>query len=307
MRKTWHVRIPATTANLGAGFDSLGMALTIYNDFYFTADSQVDTITVTVSGKGEGTLSGDFSRNLIGRAMQYAATAKHTALPSGGHLRAVNRIPLNRGLGSSSTAIVGGLLLGDAVTEGSLSTQELLDLATLMEGHPDNVAPAILGGLTVSIQENKRIFCQKLPFPEALQAVVVVPEAEVPTAAARKVLPKQVPHAAAAYNAGRVGFFLASLWAQQYDQLQYGMQDMLHVPYRLPLIPGGKEALQAALAAGAKGATISGSGSTLIAIATANAPQIAAAMAAVFASYHIRTESHILHCDEEGARISTVV
>lgn len=207
MRKTWHVRIPATTANLGAGFDSLGMALTIYNDFYFTADSQVDTITVTVSGKGEGTLSGDFSRNLIGRAMQYAATAKHTVLPSGGHLRAVNRIPLNRGLGSSSTAIVGGLLLGDAVTEGSLSTQELLDLATLMEGHPDNVAPAILGGLTVSIQENKRIFCQKLPFPEALQAVVVVPEAEVPTAAARKVLPKQVPHAAAVYNAGRVGFF----------------------------------------------------------------------------------------------------
>ena len=151
MTKTLHAQIPATSANVGSGFDAVGIALTLYNDIYFTEEPDKDTITVEVEGLGANTLPRDFNDNMVGQAMKAVAIKNRQPLPKGGTLRLVNAIPPSRGLGSSSAALVGGILIGNALTGGKMTREDMLTMATVLEGHPDNVAPAIYGGLSVSI------------------------------------------------------------------------------------------------------------------------------------------------------------
>lgn len=296
-----HVKVPATSANLGPGFDSLGLALSLYNEVYFWTDDTAKGITVTVTGEGKGIETLPAEENLVVKSIQSALVATGNTLPRGGRLHLVNRIPFKRGLGSSSAAIVGGLLVGNQLAGNTLRKNQLLALATEIEGHPDNVAPALFGGLTVSIMVDQKPLTHTLRLPQELQFVVVIPEIEIETETARKILPAQVDRQTAIYNMGRIGYLLSSLWLHQYDQLQEAMQDKIHVPYRLPLIRGGKEALQAALAAGAHGATISGSGSTLLAVATTKTQEIARAMTEAFASQQVAVQTHILSGVDTGA------
>jgi homoserine kinase len=297
-----HVQIPATSANVGSGFDTLGIALTLYNDIYFSVQPEQEDIHIVVEGLGKDSITTVFADNMVGQAMAAAAAKNGQQLP-GGILTLMNRIPPARGLGSSSAALVGGILLGDALTGSALSKQEMLDIAAQMEGHPDNVAPAIYGGLCASIMTETDTITNSLPVGDDLSFVVVSPDVEVSTHDARQVLPKVIDYKDAVFNVSRVSFLLTSLMTKQYDKLALGLADRLHVPYRIELIPHGRDVLQAALQAGAKGVTISGSGSTLIAFVTDDGKAVLEAMTGAFEQQGIASTGYVLKCCMQGAKL----
>lgn len=301
MENTLHVQVPATSANVGSGFDAVGIALNYFNDLYFTVEPDKDEITVILEGLGQDSIPTVFEKNMVGQAMKAVAIKNGQPLPKGGTLRLVNRIPPSRGLGSSSAALVGGILIGNALTGNLMSQADMLTLATVMEGHPDNVAPALLGGLSVSIMVNGETMTNSIPIDDALSFITVSPEVEVLTEEAREALPKTIDFQSAVFNVSRVSFLVSALFTKQYDRLVYGLQDKLHVPYRIRLIPAGDMVLKSAVAAGALGATISGSGSTLIAFATGHEEEIMSAMIQTFRYHGIESEGHILKCCNHGA------
>ena len=190
MTKTLHAQIPATSANVGSGFDAVGIALTLYNDIYFTEEPDKDTITVEIEGLGANSLPRNFDENMVGQAMKAVAIKNRQSLPKGGTLRLVNVIPPARGLGSSSAALVGGILIGNALTGNKMTREDMLTMATVLEGHPDNVAPAIYGGLSVSIMVDGKTLTNSIPIDDDLSFITVSPEVEVSTEEARKALPK---------------------------------------------------------------------------------------------------------------------
>ena len=302
MTKRFHVQIPATSANLGSGFDAIGLALNYFNDIYFAEDAGADRISIEIEGLGKGEITTDFNDNMVGKAMQAVAEKCGRPLPAG-TLTLVNKIPPGRGLGSSSAALVGGIVLADALLEAEMTQDEMLAMATALEGHPDNVAPALCGGLAISIMEGGKTMTNVIPLDDDLSFITVSPDVEVFTEDARAVLPAEIDYKSAVFNVSRVSFLVSSFVTKQYDRLQYGLQDKLHVPYRIGLIPGGESVLKAAVAAGALGATISGSGSTLIAFATEREEEIMKAMVDAFAAAGLASEGHILKCWNHGAQI----
>ncbi len=297
------VKVPATSANIGSGFDALGLALSLYNEVSFRKTDE-GGLSLVVEGLGQGKITTDFERNLVGQAMLRAALVNGKTLPENGVITLFNRIPLARGLGSSSAAVVGGLLLGNELTGRGMDENQILHEATLMEGHPDNAAPALLGGLCMSVtDEKKKVSVQTFALDEGLSFITVSPDKEVRTADARAVLPQTIDYHAAVFNVAHVAFLVGAFIGKRYDLLRTGLQDKLHMPYRLPLIPGGAEALAAAEKAGAVGATVSGSGSTLIAFAVKGEEQIAQAMKDVFKSVGLASVHHILKACNDGVQI----
>ena len=207
------------------------------------------------------------------------------------------------GTSRSGATILGGILIGNALTGGKMTREDMLTMATVLEGHPDNVAPAIYGGLSVSIMVDGKTLTNSIPIDDDLSFITVSPEVEVSTEEARKALPKTIDYQSAVFNVSRVSFLVSSLFTKQYDRIAYGLQDKLHVPYRLRLIPSGELVLKKAVEAGALGATISGSGSTLIAFATDREVQIMDAMVNCFNDHGIAATGHILKCSNEGAKL----
>lgn len=280
--KTINIRVPATTANLGAGFDVFGMALSLYNELLFETDEDSSAIKCEIEGEGAEELTAAGTDNLVVRSMRRLADECGRPLPRG-VLSMKNRIPLARGLGSSSAAIVGGLYLADRILGTGLSKQELLAVAVAIEGHPDNVAPALLGHCIASVQGDAGWETVSYHVPAAWKWVACVPQTPLSTAAARRALPATVAHADAVRNIGATTFFLSALVKENPQYLRLAFRDRLHVPYRLPLISGGENVLAAAVAAGAYAATISGSGSTLLAVCdSSSATRVAEAMAVAF-------------------------
>jgi homoserine kinase len=265
-----HVRVPASSANLGPGFDALGLALALYNEI---EAEEADRITVAVEGEGADRLAPN-ERNVIIRAVRMAYEA-------GGHpfrgcaVTCVNRIPLARGLGSSAAAWVGGLLAGSVLSGASIDADTLLALAARAEGHPDNVAAALLGGLTVAYGGPAGARALSLPVPAGLRWVVLVPDVSMSTAEARAVLPQSVRRADAVFNVQRVALLLASLQAGRADLLPSALEDRLHEPYRLRLFPWMTDVSTAARAAGALGCVLSGAGPSLLAVAAGDAEAVA--------------------------------
>ncbi len=277
---TFTVRVPATSANLGPGFDCLGLALNLWNELEVSVSGT--SLNISVTGEGQASLPKN-AHNSIYQVMQ--ATAKHLGkpLPIGLNLNCTNRIPLGSGLGSSSAAIVAGVLAAYELLGVPPNKEDVLEISAQLEGHPDNVAPCIFGGLTASMTHEGHFLSISLPIT-ALSLVVVSPDFAFPTSKARAALPLQVPHADAVFNLSHTVFLVEALARGDYDLLAKAMQDRLHQPYRLPLIPGAASALQAALTAGAAAAAISGAGSSLLAILkrpTDSAP-VSAAMQAAF-------------------------
>ena len=207
------------------------------------------------------------------------------------------------GTSRSGATILGGILIGNALTGNKMTREDMLTMATVLEGHPDNVAPAIYGGLSVSIMVDGKTLTNSIPIDDDLSFITVSPEVEVSTEEARKALPKTIDYQSAVFNVSRVSFLVSSLFTKQYDRIAYGLQDKLHVPYRLRLIPSGELVLKKAVEAGALGATISGSGSTLIAFATDQEVQIMDAMINCFNDHGIAATGHILKCSNEGAKL----
>jgi len=237
MRST--VRVPATVANLGPGFDCLAVALDLANEF--TVDTEAEP-GVEVLGEGAGELPSD-GTNVVFRTVTYVARELGGSLPPF-RLTCRNAIPLQRGLGSSASAVVGGVMLAESLLGADVGPHRRLEMAVDLEGHPDNVAACMFGGLVVAYRSTDGWRAETLgPSPE-LQPAVVVPEAErLPTDEARRVLPREVPLLDAAFNLGRVALVVLALTARP-DLLPEALQDRLHQGYRLPLVPATRALFQ---------------------------------------------------------------
>jgi homoserine kinase len=249
------VRAPATSANLGPGFDCLGLTLDLWNE--------VSAVPGMVDGADE---------HLIHRAAR-AAFEKVGAPYPGFQLECTNRIPFARGLGSSSAAIACGLLIANHCLGNPLDAAGLLDLAATLEGHPDNAAPCLLGGVRVAtVGDSGHVVQVRVPVALSLRAVVFVPEHSVPTLHARGVLPSSVSLADALFNVARSSLLVAALASGQAAALAEATRDRLHQPYRLALFPAGASLLETARQAGALGAFTSGAGPSVLALC-ADEPQ----------------------------------
>jgi homoserine kinase len=279
-----HVRVPASTSNLGAGFDCIGLAL----DRYLTAEYRPEPgatqpergTTLTVERRGTVRVLNDrpATNDIFINAFRSALKARGYHDVSG-TLIVDSEIPVARGLGSSAAAVVGGAALGMLAAGDAIDVPQILTEAERVEGHLDNAAPALLGGL-VAVAHGRPF---KLPLSPAFSFVFAAPGVELSTARARAALPATVPHAEAARALGRVAALIRALETGDPDLLTLGLDDTLHVPYRLPLIPGGAEVVAAGKKAGAYGVTVSGAGSGLLAITPlSRADDVASAMAAAF-------------------------
>lgn len=251
------IRVPATSANLGPGFDCLGLALDIWNEIQF---EPAEKITYKVSGEGAEKLNKG-TKNLLTKAFAFVHEVCGREM-RGASIQAKNEIPMCSGLGSSAAAIVAGLFGANEMLDNPLNENELLKLATEMEGHPDNVAPALLGGLVVSVMSGDEIITRRYEIPQ-LTTVIIQPNVDWPTRVARAVLPKSVSRADAIYNIGRAVLVVDALRNGDLDLLQKIMDDRIHQPYRLKHISGGMSAFQSAKRFGA--AALSGAGPSIIA------------------------------------------
>lgn len=262
------VRAPATAANLGPGFDALALALDLANEVIL--DTEEDP-AVVVEGEGKGELPEDAS-NMVFRAMAFLAREAGGSLPPLA-LRCVNRIPLARGLGSSAAAVVSGLMLADRMLGAELSPDRLLEVAVDIEGHPDNVAACLRGGLVIAYLSQNGWRAERLEPHADLRPIVLVPEEErMATDDARRVLPIEVPLRDAAFNVGRAALAIVAL-TQRPERLVVALEDRLHQPRRLPLVPGARAMYQHLREAGVP-VCLSGSGPTLLAFVGPGLPTV---------------------------------
>lgn len=256
------VRVPATSANMGPGFDSLGLALGLYN--YVTAEEIEKGLEINILDESSRFLPKD-ERNLIYRCM-CRVFDKVGYTPSGLRLTLQNNVPVTRGLGSSSAGIVGGLLAANLLSGEKLTRDELLDMAVEIEGHADNVAPAILGGFTVSVFQKGRLSYVQHNLNDDLRFAAFIPGFPVATRKARAVLPRVVPHKDAVYNTGHSALLAASLISGKYENIRPAIGDRLHQGYRKPLVPEMDEIFDLCYRSGALGVYLSGAGPTVMAI-----------------------------------------
>ena len=291
-----HVRVPATSANLGPGFDALGLALALHNE---VEAAEADGVSVRIEGEGADRLPAG-PDNVVARGVRLAFDAAGGTF-KGVALTCVNRIPTARGLGSSAAAWVGGLVAGNALLGEPLDGDALLALATRAEGHPDNVAAALLGGLTVSCVDAERVTAIALPVPADVRWVVLVPAVSSSTAEARAVLPASVPHADAVFNVQRVALLLAALSAGRPAALRAALDDRLHQPYRLALFPWMPAVIDAARRSGALGCVLSGAGPALLAPVVGDAAPVARAMEGALAAAGIAGIARVYAVEVNGA------
>ncbi|MBN2388652.1 MAG: homoserine kinase [Anaerolineales bacterium] len=298
--KAIHIRVPATTANLGPGFDALGLALDLWNEAVFLQTEDAHT-TLTVSGEGEGSLPADEQNAIAGAVCQLFDLVGKA--PRGLVIHCLNRIPLMSGLGSSSAALLTGLLGANTLLGNPFSHEEILTLATQTEGHPDNVVPAMLGGLVASAMCDGRVVTRKLLVaPTAI--TVVLPDFYFPTRNAREILPDYVRREEAIFNLSRAVLVIKALEMGDLALLGEIMEDSLHQPYRLPLIPGAQEAIRAGRAAGASAVVLSGAGPSLIAFSGQPADTgIGSAMQQAFEAAGLEARVFPLNISQSGASV----
>jgi threonine synthase len=260
------VRVPATTANMGPGFDCVGMALNLFNELRIRTD--VEDTKWFIEGEGKDYLPRDDS-NLIVRGLKLAFREANIHTMPNLHFHILNRIPIGAGLGSSSAAIVSGLLAGLALTGIQLAVEreeKALQLASQIEGHVDNLAPCIYGGLQVGVYTENRWYTTNINVPNGLQCIVFTPDVRQETEACRRILSPSLSRSEAIYNLGRVALLINCFASNNFDDLRIATEDALHQPQRETIMPALRPCINAALAAGAKGAFLSGAGSSIMAI-----------------------------------------
>ena len=306
MRAT--IRIPATSANLGSGFDTLGLALALYNEIVVEDEPATENgrqlgagPRIVITGEGADELPRD-GTNLIHRTvLRFFEMLGRRPPPFS--LATHNRIPLTGGLGSSSAALVGGLLAGNFLAGGPLSRDEILKVAFDEEGHPDNVAPALLGGLVLCVADDRRLTSVALPVPPDLRAVLFVPNFSMPTVEARRLLPSHVPHRDAVFNLGRAALLIAAFQTGRLDLLRIATEDRLHQPYRREMFPAMTRLMSAAQQAGALAACLSGAGSALLALARGREEQVAEAFRRAAERSGVVGRVFVVDVDRQGAQV----
>ena len=290
--------VPASAANLGPGFDSLGLALSLRNTLEVRAAPS--GIRVLIEGEGKDSLPSDAS-NLIVRAMLKVYRLADRPAP-GLELRAHNHIPLAAGLGSSAAAIVSGLAAADALTGLGLPRARLLQLASEMEGHPDNAAAAIFGGLNLVVEGPDGPAAHPLPLVLS-RVVLVIPDLPLATSDMRRALPRNVPLEDAVFNLSHTALLLEALRAGDPRLLAEAMQDRLHQPYRARFVPGFQAVCRAALAAGAAGAALSGAGPSVLAFTFGREAEVGQAMVQAFERHGVASRWRSLPIDLQGLQI----
>lgn len=304
--------VPASTSNLGASFDTCGLALALY--LRVRVEPRNGGFEIIPTGEGAEKVPLDES-NLMIRAARYVAAARKQKLP-GARLRVDSQIPLSRGLGSSSSAIIAGISIYEVLTGDKLEQDDFFDYALHFEGHGDNLAPSTLGGLVVAVvkeytdfsgTERRSLLAVKRPWPEAVKIVLCIPELEMETAKMRAVLPQMVTRHDAIYNLQRGALLQAALAEQRFDLLNEALRDRLHQPYRAPMAPGLSDVLklndETDRHPGLLGVAISGAGSTLIAFATDHCAEIAEAMQSRLATYKVESQILAVNVDNYGRMI----
>ncbi len=296
----YKIDVPATTANLGPGFDCLGLAFDWWNTVVV---EPAPAWRIQVRGLSEG-IPAD-KTNMVIENMQYFFDRIGKPLPPV-HVTMTNRVPIGRGLGSSATALVGGLVAGNLLAGEPLSRFELLEMANEIEGHPDNVSAALFGGFTVSAFEGARVTSASVEPPAAWRAVLFIHDHALSTKFARKILPKKISRADAVYNIGRSSLLAFAFLTENPELLGVGMQDRLHQPYREHLVEGMPELLAAARNAGASGAALSGAGPSLFALAPSAriATRVRDAFTETARKMKINGDAHIVKLSAEGARVT---
>ena len=292
--------MPATTANLGPGFDCLGMALDVWNTVRLERGGQ----GVTVTGEGADRLNRN-EGNLIYRAAQALFHHIGQPVPPLG-LVCHNDIPLSRGLGSSSAAIVGGLVAANALCGNPASQEALLKLAIEIEGHPDNVTPALLGGCQVVVHNGDSIVTSGVPLPEGLGAVLFIPNMPMATAKARAVLPQSYSREDAVFNVGHAALLVNALATGNLELLKVATEDRLHQPQRQTIFPQMRLLFRAALQGGAYGVFLSGAGSSVLAFAKGNEMTVAYELADEARKAGLEGTLLITHPIEQGATVVSV-
>ena len=300
------VRVPGTSANCGPGFDCLGLAATIYNDLELTLLEE-NTLKIEAQGDGVESIPTD-DKNIVWKAAKMILERSGNAEKfKGAILKMNNKIPMSRGLGSSAAAIVAGLFAANEILNKPFNRKEILKFATEIEGHPDNVAPAIYGGFTISTvdyrgQVQTFSFLPKIK----LKLIVAVPEFPLSTRVARQVLPKSVSMKDAVFNISRASMLVAALMQGKEKFLETAFDDALHQPYRTKLVPGMQDVFKAAKKAGALGVCLSGAGPCLIAFSTVDKHienNIAVEMVQAFKQNEVQASAQILNLDTRGAYV----
>ena len=301
------VHVPATTANLGPGFDCLAMALDLWNEVSFSATG-IGT-SIVINGYGADTLPRDGS-NLIVQSMQRLFQLTGCQLPAGLSIHCENQIPLGSGLGSSAAAVLAGVLGANEMCGEPLSMEQILQLAVEIEGHPDNAAAAVHGGLVIIGHTGSRLVTYPLGMVrvggESLQTAVVLPDIQLSTHDARAALPVQVPLTDAVFNIGMNALVVQALRDGDLALLGEVMLDRLHQPYRLRLIPGAEQAITAARKRGAAAAALSGAGPAVIAFGLEDMQAVAEVMMAEFTRVGLQSQSFFAPVSETGAWVERV-
>jgi homoserine kinase len=298
LKKPFTVKVPASSGNLGAGFDVLGLALNLHSELRVQVlNSSPGAPMIRVHGEGEAVVARD-KRNLIYQCIEYVFKKAKRPVPRL-ELLCLNRIPLARGLGSSSAAIVAGLVAGNRLLQDKFSTSQLVAWATDIEGHADNVASAFFGGVVGNLIVENEVISRSWPVPN-LKCVLAVPAFELSTKKARAVLPKAIPMKDAVANIAAISMLNAAL-AGDYALLKGALSDRLHEPYRAKLIPGFYAVKSAAEKAGAYGTALSGAGPSILALADRrHAKRVGAAMVAAFKRARVNSKVLILDIDKKG-------
>lgn len=293
------IRVPASSANMGAGFDTLGIALNLYSVLEVSETESGLKIITNTSG---GTVHNDES-NLVYRAMK-RVFEEVGYRPSGIYINQNSQIPMTRGLGSSSACIIGGMLGANVISGRKLSYNEVLGLATEMEGHPDNVGPALYGGLCISARTGGAVAVKSTKLQNNLKFAVMIPDFFVATRKSRGALPEFVSMSDAAANISSALMFYYSLTSGDFSQLRYGVRDKLHQPYRKRYVDGFDDIVNKTYEAGSLATYLSGSGPTVMAIIDGDGAEFATEMEKYFRDNSHKWKCTVLECDNVGAVVS---
>ncbi len=296
------VRVPATTANLGPGFDCLGMALAIFN--LITVELS-DRFSLGIDGEG-ATFLPHSQDNAVHKAIATTYQRLGKSVPP---LKIIcqNDIPIGRGLGSSAAAAIGGLVAANVLCGTLLAPEELLKLGRGLEGHPDNVTPALLGGCNVVVTEGEEIVYSSVPLPKELRGILFIPDFVMPTKESRRLLPQWISRADAVYNIGRASLLVTALANGQMDLLQVATQDRLHQAARQQLFPAMSKIFEAAITTGALAVFLSGAGSSILAFSHHESSGIGEAMAQAARGEGINGQVRLADPYLEGTKVLAVV
>ncbi len=292
------IKVPASSANLGAGFDCFGLAL----ELFLTLEIDfADSWKVELFGQGANTLP-TTEKNLILKVARFVADAEGVSLPAL-HIKIDNQIPLARGLGSSAAAIVAGISIVEAIEEKDFPTNKFFHYAKAFENHFDNTSAARYGGFTLALESSvDEVLILKQAWPEQIKTLVTIPDFQLNTEKARSVLPANYSRKDAVFNLQHALLFQAALMQEKFDLISEAILDCWHQPFRAPLVPGLEQALRLKIP-GLLGTALSGSGPTLLALTTENFDEIAKSLVKIFAQHNIDAETKLLSVDKQGRTI----